>query len=342
MWLQSHPCRLCTLQVKYSTEKAFEPAIGLRSGHAQTLYPALFRNQSSPSIDREIFELEDGDFVECFWHAKPSPEQNKPIVILFHGLEGSFESPYIKGIMRALARDGYGSVLMHFRGCSGIDNRLASTYHSGKTDDAKAWISEVSRRYPTTPLFAIGYSLGGNMLLKLLAELRYKSPLTAAISVSAPMQLNICADTIGSGFSKIYQSYLMRHLKASLLHKYKNHDMHSYIGVTENEVKKLRTFWEFDNAYTAKINGFGNAQNYYTKASAKQFLRHITTPTLIIHALDDPFMTPDILPKTDEISPAIQLEVYPHGGHVGFIAGSIIKPKYWLEERALEFFEQCH
>lgn len=239
---------------KYSTKKPFEPARGLRSGHAQTLYPVLFRKQSTPSVDREIFELEDGDFVECFWHAKPTEEQSKPIVILFHGLEGSFESPYIKGIMQALASDGYASVLMHFRGCSGIDNRLPSAYHSGKTDDAKAWIAEVARRYPKNPLYAIGYSLGGNMLLKLLAESRHNSLLTAAISVSAPIQLDTCADTIGSGFSKIYQQYLMRHLKTSLLHKYKSHDMYSHIGITAKEVKKLRTFWEFDDVYTARID----------------------------------------------------------------------------------------
>jgi len=320
------------------TPQAFVPARGLRSGHAQTLYPALFRKQPTPKIKKERFELQDGDFVECFWHNIDEDREAQPIVILFHGLEGSFYSPYIQGVMHSLAGDGFASVIMHFRGCSGVDNRLPSSYHSAKTDDAKHWIKEVAHRYPNSQLFAIGYSLGGNMLLNLLAECRHDTSLTAAISISAPLQLDICADTIDNGFSKIYQKYLMRHLKTSLLNKYKSHDMQRYIGISQKEVKKLRTFWEFDDIYTAKINGFGNANNYYKKASAKQYLKQIVTPTLIIHALDDPFMTPDILPKRSEISSAIELEVYPHGGHVGFISGTITKPEYWLDRRVSRFF----
>lgn len=324
----------------YKTQ-AFIPAKGLMNGHAQTLYPALFRKQPTPKIVKERFELHDGDFVECFWHNIDERQKSQPIVILFHGLEGSFDSPYIQGVMHALARDGFASVIMHFRGCSGVDNRLPYSYHSAKTDDAKQWIKEVAYRYPNSQLFAIGYSLGGNMLLNLLAECQQDTPLTAAISISAPLQLDICADTINNGLSKIYQKYLMRHLRTSLLDKYKSHDMQRYIGISQKEVKKLRTFWEFDDLYTAKINGFGNAHTYYTKASAKQYLKKIVTPTLIIHALDDPFMTPDILPNSDEISSSIELEVYPHGGHVGFISGTITQPKYWLDTRVSHFFLAC-
>jgi len=321
-----------------SQSKPFKPAIGLKSGHFQTLFPAFFRKQPRPEIEIELFELPDGDFVECFWHIKPSVETKKPIVLLFHGLEGSYESPYIQGMMHALASGGFSSVLMHFRGCSGKNNRLPRSYHSGETGDAKVWIESIVTRYPNHPLYAVGYSLGGNMLLKLLGEWGDASPLRAAVSVSAPLQLEVCANRMNRGISLIYQRHLMKNLKQSLLNKYLDHPMQIEIGIDEEQVKKLKSFWEFDNAYTAPIHGFSSAAEYYDKSSAKQFLKVIKTETLIIHALDDPFMTSEILPAKDEISKNVHLELYPNGGHVGFVSGSILKPKYWLEERILNYF----
>ena len=318
--------------------KGFEPARGLKNAHLQTLYSALFRKLSPPDGEIEPFELSDGDFLDCFWYQKPSKESLKPIVVLFHGLEGSYKSPYIAGIMHSLHANGYSSVLMHFRGCSGRDNRLARCYHSGDTQDARELLASLHQRFPKIPLFAIGYSLGGNMLLKLLGEER--TPLIRAISVSAPLQLDICADKMNSGFSKIYQYHLMKHLKKSLLRKYNEHDMHGLIGVDSQGVKKMRSFWEFDNTYTGPIHGFSSAQNYYQESSAKQYLFAITTPTLIIHALDDPFMTPQILPNKNEISSRVRLEVSTHGGHVGFIGGSIFRPHYWLEERIIRYLKE--
>ncbi|SFV64014.1 Hydrolase, alpha/beta fold family functionally coupled to Phosphoribulokinase [hydrothermal vent metagenome] len=315
----------------------FIPAFGLGSGHAQTLYPALCRREVAPQIDRERFELDDGDFVDCFWHKRDDIESSRGIVVLFHGLEGSFDSPYIQGMMRRLGEDGYSSVLMHFRGCSGEDNRLHYSYHSGKTDDAKAWIEELMGRYPNSPIHTIGYSLGGNMMLKLLGEYSDTSPIKSAISISAPLRLDICADRIDRGFSKIYQKHLMRSLTKSLVSKYERHDMESYIGIDADSVKTIETFWEFDDIYTARVNGFSSAQEYYSASSAIGYLKDIKIPTLIIQALDDPFMTPEILPKKEEISSSIELEVYPHGGHVGFVSGTIYRPIYWLEGRISRF-----
>jgi len=319
--------------------KPFTPAAGLENGHLQTLFPALFRKQRPPETEIEQFELDDGDFVECFWHRRPSIDDKTPIVVLFHGLEGSYESPYIQGMMHSLARAGFSSVLMHFRGCAGKENRLPRSYHSGDTGDAKVWIQQLSARYPDTPLFAVGYSLGGNMLLKLLGEWGASSPLAAAVSVSAPMQLEVCANRINSGFSTIYQRHLMKNLKQSLLKKYADHPMRSHIGIDEKDVKKLKTFWEFDDVYTAPVHGFSSASDYYEKSSARQFLKAIETETLIIQALDDPFMTPEILPAEGDVSRHVQMEFYPHGGHVGFVSGSILKPKYWLEERIVNYFK---
>ncbi|MEA1919237.1 MAG: hydrolase [Campylobacterota bacterium] len=320
---------------------AFKPSFVLKNRHIQTLYATFFRRQRAPKIELETFELSDGDFLECFWHDKPKKDDKTPIVILFHGLEGSHDSPYIKGVMQHLSKEGFASVLMHFRGCSGKENRLARSYHSGDTEDAKAWITKLSLEYPHSDFFGVGYSLGGNMLLKLMGEWQEKALLKATVAVSAPMQLNICADQMNRGFSKIYQAHLIQHLNSSLLKKYRSHPMQSLIGLNENEAKKLKTFWEFDEAYTAPIHGFSSARDYYERSSAKQYLKNIRKKTLIIHALDDPFMTPEVLPKDDEISDNIQLEISPHGGHVGFIGGSFLKPHYWLETRISHFLKEC-
>jgi uncharacterized protein len=316
----------------------FKPAIGLKNRHLQTLYSTFFKKPPLPKTQRETFELADGDFVECFWHHKPEKDANTPIVVLFHGLAGSYRSPYIKGIMHALGAKGFASVLMHFRGCSGKDNRLPRSYHSGDTADAKAWIEHLAAHYPRSPLFGVGYSLGANMLLKLMGEWRDNALLKAAVAVSAPMQLDICANQMDKGFSKIYQAHLMKDLSASLMQKYRAHPMELHLGLSKNAAQKLKTFWEFDHAYTAPIHGFTSAADYYKRASARQYLKEIKKETLIIHALDDPFMTPEVLPKQSDIAPQVHLEVYPHGGHVGFIGGSFFKPRYWLEERIVGFF----
>ena len=318
--------------------KTFEPAFGLKNRHFQTLYSSFFRKQIVLNSSVEVFELDDGDFIECFWCEKP-PCDNRDIVVLFHGLEGSYKSSYIQGIMNSLKNVGISSVLMHFRGCSGKVNRLPRAYHSGDTADAKAWIEHLVKQYPNSNLHAVGYSLGGNMLLKLLGEWKDKSPLVSAVSVSAPMQLDISANTVNKGFAKIYQRYLLKHLKTSLYKKYKNHPMQKLINLEKNSIKNIKTFWAFDDAYTAKIHGFGTAKEYYKRSSAKQYLKSIKTPTLIIHAEDDPFMTKEILPNKSEISDSVKLEIYPHGGHVGFISGTVLKPIYWLENRIVDYIK---
>lgn len=319
-------------------KKPFTPAYGLTNAHLQTLYPAFFNKTKYFDTQLEIFKLPDGDFVECIWHKKPIKESQKPIVVLFHGLAGGFNSPYIQRAMNTLGANGFSVVLMHFRGCGKEMNSLPRSYHSGESGDAKAWFRELKKRYPSSPLYAVGYSLGGNMLLKLLGEMGDNSLLTSCISISAPLQLEISADKMDSGFSKLYQYHLMKNLKRDLLKKYKMHDMQSIIGISEDDVQKLNTFWEFDDAYTAPIHGFKDACDYYEKSSSKQFLKAIKTNTLIIHAHDDPFMTPEILPNEDELSTSVKLEVYPNGGHVGFVGGTVFNPNYWLEERIVNYF----
>ncbi len=318
----------------------FKPAFGLGNRHIQTIYTTFFRRQRQLQTESEVFELDDGDFVECFWHSRPSEDRNTPIVVLFHGLEGSHKSPYIKGMMHACKKAGFTAVIMNFRGCSGKINRLPRAYHSGETGDARRWLESLAIRFPKSPLFAIGYSMGGNMLLKLLGEWGKNSLLQGAVSISAPMKLSDSAKTIHQGFARIYEKHLLKHLKESLLQKYQYHPMYSLIGLHKTDVKKIDSLYTFDDVYTAKIHGFSTANEYYRRSSAKQYLKYIQTPTLIIHALDDPFMTRSVLPEAKEISNFITLEVCNNGGHVGFVGGTLFRPKYWLEERILEYFKE--
>ena len=324
----------------------FTPTFFLKNRHIQTLYSSLFtrcpwgRSIPTHTFDVEKFELSDGDFIECYWYNKRDKTNNKPIVLLFHGLTGSYKSPYILGTMSELDKNGYDSVVVHFRSSSGVMNKKPNSYHSGKTDDAMEFIKSLKVKYSQIKIFAIGYSLGGNVLLKLLGEIADELPICAAISISAPMQLDVCSNQMNRGFSKFYQYLLLKDLNRLLEKKYEMHDMKSLINLDKKDVKKLSTFWEFDDAYTAPIHGFASAQDYYSKSSSKQFLKHIKTNTLVIHSIDDPFTTPAILPKEDELSPYIKLEIYQNGGHVGFIGGSLFKPKYWLEERIINYFHE--
>jgi len=315
----------------------FKPPFLLKNRHLQTLYAPLFRQQSTPKVEKERFDLSDGDFVEAYWH-KERPKDNRPIVVLFHGLAGSFYSPYIKGMMKALEKRGFASVVMHFRGCSGKENLLPRAYHSGETGDAKAWIVYLHKHYPNSTLHAVGYSIGGNMLLKLLGEEGEKTPLTSAVSVSAPMDLAITAQRINQGFSKYYQRHLLEPLKKTLLMKYNHFNMEKMLKMSRKEVKKIQTIEEFDERYTAPIHGFQTAQHYYKTCSSKPFLKNIKIPTLIVHALDDPFMTPAVLPQEDELSTTIELSISKHGGHVGFVEGTLLTPNYWLEEYIVNYF----
>ena len=316
----------------------FRPKFGLNNPHIQTIYSSLLRRKLQLNFTIERFTLSDGDFLEAFWLQTNQTNKQKPLVILFHGLAGSFESPYIQATMQELSKAGFESVLMHFRGCSGVDNLLARSYHSGDTADAKEFLQSLHQRFPERKLYSVGFSLGANMLLKLLAEMQEKSLLKKAIAISAPMLLDNCATRMDQGISKYYQYRLLQDLKSSLLRKFDKHDMQTVLKIKREDVTKIRTFWEFDALYTAPIHGFDSAEEYYAKSSARQYLKQIQTPTLIIHAKDDPFMTPDMIPQQAELSSTTTLELYNHGGHVGFVGGSFFRPYYWLEKRIAGYF----
>jgi len=318
---------------KHDRHPPFQPSPILKNRHIQTLYASFFRKDLPLEYSIQEFTLSDGDFIDIYYNKALLPQDANAIAVLFHGLAGSYKSPYMQGLSYELQQCGIAPVIMHYRSTSGRDNHYPKTYHSGQTDDPLEFLTALKEKYPSKALFCVGFSLGANMLLKLLGELEDKSFIDAAVAVSSPMQLDVCADVMNSGFSRIYQEHLLKDLRKALEQKYEKHDMEKLLGLKKEDVKKLKSFWEFDEVYTAKINGFQSAKDYYQRCSAKQFLKKVQTPTLIVHAIDDPFMSQEVIPKADEISSSIELEVLPHGGHVGFIDGKFTAAEYWLDTR---------
>lgn len=310
----------------------FRPAWWMRNRHLQTVWPTLFSRGTGVRSRRERFELPDGDFLDLDWVGSGSG----PIVVVLHGLMGSIQSPYAAGILNRVDRQGWRGLFVHFRGCSGEPNRLPRAYHSGDTGDLAAVIEEMHRREPSTPIAAIGYSLGGNALLKWLSETGSKNPLRAAVAVSVPFDIEQVANSIHQGLSRIYERRLVRCLQAAILSKIDRFG--GSMPVARDRVAHLDDFWTFDNEVTAPLHGFDDARDYYTKSSARQFLPDIQTQTLILHAKDDPFMTPDVIPTSEEVSVTTTLEVSDHGGHIGFVSGGWPwSTCYWLEERIPAF-----
>lgn len=315
--------------------RPFLPTWCLGNRHLQTLWPTLFHRRPLAGARRERLELPDGDFLDLDWIGGG----DGPIVVVLHGLMGSIHSPYASGIMRQIERRGWRGLFVHFRGCSGAPNRLPRFYHSGDTGDLAFVVEEMRRRKPEARIAAVGYSLGGNALLKWLGETRGANPLTAAVAVSVPFNLAQVADSIHQGFSRVYERRLVRCLQRMVLAKMETNA--DAMPVTRDRLRHLKTFWSFDNEATAPLHGFKDARDYYTRSSARQFLPDIQTRTLILHAKDDPFMTPDVIPTQAELSEATTLEVSEHGGHVGFVSGKWPwKPRYWLEERIPSFLAE--
>lgn len=314
----------------------FHPAVGLGNPHLQTLWGPFIRRQPGLSRTRERLWLDDGDFLDLDWHGPHSAQA--PLVVVLHGLTGSSQSPYVIGLQRALAACGWASVAVNWRGCSGEPNRLARSYHSGISEDLAQVVEHLRRVRPLASLHAVGYSLGGNVLLKYLGERGADSALHAAVAVSVPFRLDQCADRIALGFSRVYQAHFMRELSAHLSAK---HDYLRQQGHLEGlaalerlgPLGRLRTFWDFDGKVTAPLNGFDSAQDYYRRASSRYYLGQIETPTLIIQARDDPFIFAHSLPTAEELAPGTSFELHARGGHVGFVEGSVRRPRYYLERR---------
>jgi predicted alpha/beta-fold hydrolase len=315
----------------------FKAAWWLKNSHLQTLWPAICRREIKDlPIERERLELPDGDFIDLDWVG--SKEKEGPLVLVLHGLEGSIESHYARGMLQKIDREGWRGVFMHFRGCSGEPNRLPRGYHSGETGDLEYVVRILLERKNNQEMAAIGVSLGGNVLLKWLGETKEQNPLKAAVAVSVPFELQKAASRIQSGFSRFYQWYFIRCLRERLTIKFKSQPSAVWDVETINQIN---TMYEFDDKITAPLHGFASVEDYYARSSSRQYISTIQIPTLIVHAKDDPFMSEDIIPDPNELSLFVQLEITDGGGHVGFISGGLPwRPEFWLEKRAPEFLRE--
>lgn len=318
-------------------ESSFKPAWWLANPHAQTMYPTLARRLQA-SIDHvERFELPDGDFIDLAWSVN-GLSADAPLVVFLHGLGGNVNSTYVAGQMQAYNRRGWRAVLMHFRGASDEPNRLPRAYHSGDTRDLNYFLHALAEREPNTMKAVVGVSLGGNVLLKWLGEQGQQSLIHTAVAVSVPFLLNVVADRINQGFSRVYQTYLLKGMRALFLRKLEKYP--DTFPECVNELNSVSCLWTFDERITAPLNGYPHVHAYYRESSSRQYLSNIATPTLIIHALDDPFMTPNVVPLAHELSSDITLELSQKGGHVGFISGHVPgNPVYWLDQRIPDFLQ---
>ena len=316
----------------------FKAARGLSNPHIQTVIPRFIRKKPLFTAQWQTLDTLDDDFLDLAWSEDRTTNsaKNKPIFILFHGLEGCFYSPYANGLMHAFSQRGWLSVMMHFRGCSGRPNKLARAYHSGETEDARFVLEYLRKHFPNQPIVAVGVSLGGNMLVNYLAKYSDDPIVHAATVVSAPLDLAACSSRIERGLSKVYRNYLLSSLKKNALKKHKQ--LNQAIGVSVNTIHALKTLRGFDDLITAPLHDFKNAHDYYQQCSGMNVLNGVTVPLQLIHAKDDPFMTDQVIPKFT-LNKNIHYRLFNQGGHVGFLAGSITKPKFWLEETLPNYYQ---
>lgn len=336
---------MLTRPAKSSFANHFVPAVGLGNPHLQTLWGPLWRRGNPIERERERIWLDDGDFLDLDWFGPH--ELNTPVLLLLHGLTGSSNSPYVVGMQKAIAREGWASVALNWRGCSGEPNLLSRSYHSGASEDLASVIAHLRAKRPLAPLYAAGYSLGGNVLLKYLGESGLNSDLQGAVAVSVPFRLDQCADRIGMGFSRVYQRHFMREMLAYVKDKQRHFkDEGISEGLAElsalGSLENMRTFWDFDGRVTAPLHGYADAKDYYRRSSSRYFLGEIRTPTLIIQAADDPFVFKHSLPEPEELSASTEFELQEKGGHVGFVDGSLKNPSYYLERRIPLWLTSIH
>ena len=306
----------------------------LPGGHLQTIYPYLFRRLPTPPLQRERWETPDGDFIDVDWLAG---DRSKPLVVLFHGLEGCSRSHYARALLVALRSRRWRGAVVHFRGCSGTLNRLPRAYHSGDVDEIDWVLQRMATAAPDVRRFAAGVSLGGNALLKWIGARGSECEriVMRAAAVSAPMDLSAAGLLLGQGFNRVYTWHFLRSLKRKSLAK-----LARFPGLYDaRAVARARDLYQFDNLVTAPLHGFRDTDDYWTRASSKPDLARIQLPTLIVHARNDPFLPGPLLPQAGEVSSMVTLEYWEHGGHAGFVMGGFPGNLDWLPRRLLAFFD---
>jgi|SRR5882672_1585959 len=308
----------------------------LPGGHAQTIYASTLMPRARVAYRRERWDTPDGDFIDLDWVDDGHPDSRpRPLMVLFHGLEGSSRSHYSLALMAALRERGMRGATVHFRGCSGQPNLLPRAYHSGDTQEIDWILRRLRAQNAATPLFAAGVSLGGNALLKWLGDSGESANriVDAAVGISVPLDLMATGNALGQGFNLVYTRHFLATLRAMSLAKLKR-----FPGLFDaGSVRASRTLREFDDLVTAPLHGFKNTDDYWTRGSSKPGLKNIRVRTLVLNARNDPLVPASALPGAGEASATVTLEQPEQGGHVGFVSGSFPGSLDWLSRRILDF-----
>jgi len=310
----------------------------LPGGNLQTLYPALIARRPPVAYRRERWDTPDGDFIDLDW-ADPQDsglsieDRKQALLVLFHGLEGSSNSHYARSLMHAVMQRGWRGVVIHFRGCSGELNRLPRAYHSGDSAEINWVLQRLQAQQTEGPLLVVGVSLGGNALLKWLGEQHWNAHKVVhrAAAISAPVDLHAAGRALERGFNMVYTNNFLATMKRKSFAKLRVHP-----GLFDaDKLRTTRTLREFDDLVTAPLHGYAGVDDYYTRASSKPHLAHITVPTLLLNARNDPFLPGEALPADDMLSESVTAAFPDEGGHVGFPdhSGALS----WLPQNVLEF-----
>lgn len=315
------------------TEADYDPPRWLRNGHVQTMWPVLFRKLEPLPAQRVRLDTPDGDFVDLdILRAERPSSQARRAVILSHGLEGNMRRKYMQGMARALLRAGWDVIGRHLRSCSEEMNRLPGMYHMGETEDLHM-VSVYAEAQGYDTLVLVGFSMGGSQTLKYLGEApdRVPAAVKGGVGISVPCDLVGASRKLSSPACAVYMGYFMRTMHRKMRIKAAMHpNFPSVRGLS-----RVFTFDEFDERFTAPVNGFASALDYWQRCSCHQFLPGITVPVFLVNAADDPFMTPSCFPEEwARSSDRFTLEIPRHGGHVGFVGK---ESEYWSETRVVHW-----
>ncbi len=309
----------------------YSPPFGFKNKHLQTILPTLIRKVSGICYKRERITTPDDDFIDLDW----SKTGSRKVSVLCHGLESGSGEPYMRGMVKALNRRGWDAAAMNFRGCSGEPNKRMRSYHSGASDDLQSVLEHIQSQNRYEKISLIGFSLGGNLVLKYLGErgAGLSRPIVAAATISVPCDLESCSRQMAQPGNRFY----MRRFIKKLIRKMKPKCAMPSAPFRLEDFLPMKTFEEFDGLYTGPVHGFRDAVDYWTQCSARQFLPRIQIPTLLINAWDDPFLSPKCYPVEEaKKSRYLYLEIPHCGGHVGFITFGG-KGEYWHEAKVGEF-----
>ncbi|MCB1327378.1 MAG: alpha/beta fold hydrolase [Spirochaetales bacterium] len=319
-------------------KSSYRPPVLFRDAHLQTMYPYAFRFVRGVRYRRERIRTPDGDFLDLDWcdgsSARPG-RVHENLVVVSHGLEANTRWSYIRGMVRAFFRAGFDVLAWNYRGCSGHDNLAFGSYHAGVTQDLETVLVHADRRHRYRNIVLVGFSLGANLTLKYLGEKadNLDPRIKRAVTFSAPLDLESCSRVLSQPANRVYMDKFLRSLRGKVKAKSKR-----YPGrIDERALKRMRTFREFDDFYTAPAHGFQDAEDYWRRASSIRLLKYIRIPTLLVSAQDDPFLGPECYPVGEAIDHEyFFFEAPRYGGHVGFVSFNR-SGLYWSEQRAVDF-----